>query len=127
MRIHWLCKEIGVPVNLIVDANWDTKYIKVKRLCDQVGTIIKILEKVTPWENIVELYIGLLKEAVRKDMHALHSPMALWDYEIERHPLIHNTIPRPLFQNNGVNPHKVNLGEPKDIRNLCVYGWCEWT
>ena len=62
--------------------------------------ILKISEKGTPWANISELYISLLKEAVRKYMYALHSPMVLWDYEIECCSLIHNNITRPLFQNN---------------------------
>ena len=29
---------------------------------------LKYLEKVTQWGNLAELYIGLLKEAVQKDM-----------------------------------------------------------
>ena len=84
MSLHWLYKEIGVPVNLIVDSRQDQTYIKVNIFCDQVGTILKILEKGTPWANRAELYIGLLREAFCKYMCALQSPMLLWDYVIER-------------------------------------------
>ena len=127
MELHWFCKEVGVPVNLIVGAHQAQTYIKVNILCYQIGMILKISEKGTPWANISELYISLLKEAVRKYMYALHSPMVLWDYEIECCYLIHNNITRPLFQNNYLTPHELNLGAPADISNLCVYGCYKWT
>ena len=73
------------------------------------------------------MYIGLLKEEVHKYMHVSHSPMVRWDYKIERRYLIHNNNPHPMFQNNGHTTHEVNLGEPEEISNLCVYGWHEWT
>ena len=59
--------------------------------------------------NIAELYIGLIKEAVLKNIHALSSLMVLWDYTIERHSLTQNTITCPLFHNNGITPHEVTL------------------
>ena len=80
MSLHWFCKEIGVSVNLIVDYHQYQTSIRVNILCDQAGTILNILEKGAPWANRAELYIDLLKEVFRKDMHALHSPMVLWDY-----------------------------------------------
>ena len=83
MSIHWFCKNIGVPVNLIAGDPLSQTSIKVKRLCDKVGTILNILENGTPWANIAELYIGIIKEAVCNDIHALHSPMVIWDYVIE--------------------------------------------
>ena len=84
MALHWFCKQVGVPMSLIVDAQKAQTLSKVKRFCDQIGTTLRILEKNTPWAtNHTELYIGLLKEAVRKDMHSSNSPMVLWDYAIE--------------------------------------------
>ena len=44
MEIHWFCKDIDVPVNLIVDAHQYQTSIDVNRLRDQVGRILKILE-----------------------------------------------------------------------------------
>ena len=124
--LHWFCKQIGVPVSLIVDAHKAQTSSKVKRFCDQVGTTLRILEKGTPWANRAELYIGLLKEAVRKDMRASNSPMVLWDYAIQRRALIHNSVPRPLFQNNGLTPHAATFGSEGDISNICNFGWYEW-
>ena len=98
--LHWFCKEVGVPVDLVVDAHRAQTSNKVQRFCDQVGTTLRILEKGTHWANRVELYIGLLKEAVRKDMRESNSPMVLWDYAIEQRAAINNLVPRPLFQNN---------------------------
>ena len=108
-------------MNLIVDAHRAQTSIKVNRLWNQVGAILKILEKGTHWANRDELYIVLIKEAVCKYMHALHSPMVHWDYVVECRSLIHNTIPRLMFHNDGLNPYEVTLGAPADISNLCVY------
>ena len=80
---HWFCKRIGVPVSLIVDAHKAQMSSKIKRFCDQVGTTLRILEKGTPWANRAELYIGLLKGAVCKDMRASNLPMVLWDDVIQ--------------------------------------------
>jgi hypothetical protein len=124
--LHWFCKQVGVPVSLVVDAHSAQTGNDTKRFCDQVGTILRILEKGTPWSNRAELYIGLLKEAVRKDMRASNSPMCLWDYAIERRALIHNVIPRPLFQNNGLTPHEATFGSQGDISKICNFGWYEW-
>ena len=81
-ELHLFWKEIDVPVSLIVDDHRAQTSIKLRIFCDQVGTILKILVKSTHWTNRAEMYIGLLKEAVRKYIHALHSPIVLWDYAI---------------------------------------------
>lgn len=124
--LHWFCKEVGVPVSLIVDAHKSQTSPVVRRFCDQVGTTIRVLEKGTPWANRAELYIGLLKEAVRKDMRETNSPMSLWCYCIQRRARIHNAIPRLLFQNQGQTPHAATFGVQGDISNICNFGWYEW-
>ena len=124
--LHWFCKQVGVPVHLIVDGHKAQTSGNVKRFCDQVGTTLRILEVGTPWANRAELYIGLLKEAVRKDMRRSDSPMVLWDYCIQRRARIQNVVPRPLFQNDGLTPHAATFGVPADISNLCSFGWYEW-
>ena len=43
--LHWFCKEVGVPVDLVVDAHRAQTSNKVQRFCDQVGTTLCILEK----------------------------------------------------------------------------------
>jgi hypothetical protein len=124
--LHWFCKQIGVPASLICDGHSAQTSRNVKRFCDQIGTTLRILERGTPWSNRAELYIGLLKESVRKDMRASNSPLVLWDYCIERRALIHNAMPRPLFQLNGMNPYMATLGEQGDISNICSLGWYDW-
>jgi hypothetical protein len=124
--LHWFCKQVGVPVDLVLDAHRAQTSNATKRFCDQVGTTLRILEKGTPWANRAELYIGLLKEAVRKDMRQSNCPMVLWDHAIERRAAIHNVIPRPLFQNNGLTPHAATFGAQGDISNICIFGWYEW-
>ena len=124
--LHWFCKQVGVPDSLVADGHKSLQSGEVRRFCDQVGTTLKILEAHTPWTNRAELYIGILKEATRKDLRSSNAPMVLWDYAMERRARIHNAIPRPLFQCNGLSPHTATFGSQKDISNICNYGWYEW-
>ena len=51
--------------------------------------------------------------------------MALCEYAIERRAMIHNVIPRSIFQNNGLTPYAVTYGESGDISNICTFGYYE--
>ena len=55
----------------------------------EIGTTLKVLENETQWADRAELYIGLMKEATRKDMREMHLPLVLWDYAMERRALIY--------------------------------------
>ena len=57
---------------------------KVRDLCYKIGTYIRVLEEGTPWANREELYIGLLKEAVQKDMKESDCTLVFWDYCAKR-------------------------------------------
>ena len=52
--------------------------------------------------------------------------MVLWDYCAERRALIHNLIPRSLFQLESRNPYDRQYGVQGDISNLYQFGWYEW-
>ena len=104
-------KEIGVPHALIVDAAVKQTSKTVKKFCHEVGTTLRILEEHTQWANRAELYIGLFKEAIRKDMKASNSPLVLWDYCAEQRSLIHNLTVKSSFQLDGSNPHTATSGE----------------
>jgi hypothetical protein len=84
------------------------------------------LEEGIPWANKAELYIGLLKEAVRKDMKDQDSLMVFWDYCIERRARIHTLAAKSYFKLQRSNPYTLTLGEEGDISNLCQFGWNVW-
>ena len=99
---------------------------EVKKFCNDIGTTLRALEEGTPWSNIAELVIGLIKEAVRKDMRESNSPLCFWDYvmrgepgSITLQPRMHSGFMDPL-------PHTLTTGDEGDISNLCQYGWYEW-
>ena len=54
------------------------------QFCHEIGYTLRYIEEGTPWTNKAELYIGLIKEAVQKDMMKANSPISLWDYCVER-------------------------------------------
>jgi hypothetical protein len=98
----------------------------MQTFCNEIGTTLRVLEEGTPWSNKAELYIGLIKEAVRKDMKASGYPIALWDYCIKRRARINNLTARNLFQLHGTNAHTALTKDEGDISNLCQYAWYEW-
>ena len=52
---------------------------KTKKLFHQVGTTLRILEVGTSWANRYELYIGLFKESVIRDLRMTNAPIVLWN------------------------------------------------
>ena len=119
-------KDVGAPDVLVCDSHPTQKKREVREFLNQIGTTLRVLEANTQWANRAELYVGLIKEATRKDMRSANSPLVLWDYCMERRALIYQVTARKLFQLNGSNPHTVTLGTEADISHLCQFGWYEW-
>ena len=99
---------------------------EVQKFCNGIGTTLWALEEGTPWSNKAKLYIGLLKEAVRKDMRESDLPMCLWDCCVERQARINNLMAKNNFKLHGMTPHTATLAEEGDISFLCQFGWYEW-
>ena len=78
--VKQFAKEIGAPDAIICDAAKAQTSLDMRQYLNGIGTSLKILEEGTPWSNRAELYIGLMKEAVRKDMKESNCPVRLWDY-----------------------------------------------
>lgn len=124
--VKQFAKEIGAPEALICDAAREQKSDEVKKFCSEIGTTLRVLEEGTPWANKAELYIGLIKSAVGKDMKESNCPLAFWDYCVERRARINNLTARNLFQLHGTNPYTALTGNEGDISNLCQFGWYEF-
>ena len=126
LAIKQFTKEIGAPDSFVADMSGEQMSSEVKKFCNDIGTTLRALEEGTPWSNKAELYIGLIKEAVRKDMRESNSPLCLWDYCVERRARINNLTAKNAFKLHGSTPHTVTTGDEGDISNLCQYGWYEW-
>ena len=124
--VKQFAKEVGAPDAIISDAAREQKSTDLKKFCQSVGTSLRILEEGTPWSNKAELYIGIMKESVRKDMKDSGAPLPFWDYCVERRARVHNMTASNLFQVHGANPHTAVLSEQGDISNLCQFGFYEW-
>ena len=66
--VKLLAKEVGAPDAIISDMAGDQTSKDLRKFCVEIGTMLKFFEEGTPWSSKAELYIGLIKEAVRKDM-----------------------------------------------------------
>ena len=119
-------KQIGVPTYLILDTEGTETSKELNKVTKDMYCPLKFLERRTQWANLAELYIGLLKEAVCKDMKYSDSLLKFWDYCAERRVLINNLTSKNLFQLNGANANLKIVGDPGDISNLCSLGWFEW-
>ena len=53
---------------------------ELKPFLNEIGTLLHLLEEGTPWANKAELFIGILKEAVCRDMKESGSPIPFWDF-----------------------------------------------
>ena len=90
---------------------------EVKKFCNDIGTTFRALEEGTPWSNKAELYIGLIKEAVLKDMWKSNSSLCFWDYCVERRDRINNLTAKDAFRLHGSTPHTLTTGDEGDISN----------
>ena len=77
-------KEIGAPDAIICDMSREQTLRSPRTFCGEIGTTLRVLEEGTPWVNKAKLYIGLIKEAVRKYMKDSNCPLAFWDYCAEQ-------------------------------------------
>ena len=126
LALKEFAKDVGAPDVLVCDSHPTQKKREVKEFLIQIGTRLQVLEAETQWCNRAELYIGIMKEATRKDMCATGSPIVLWDYCMERRALIFQVTAKKLFQLNGTNPHTATFGTEADISHICNFGWYEW-
>jgi hypothetical protein len=123
--IKLFAKEVGAPDAIICEAAREQISQEVRTFCTKMGTALRVLEENTPWANRAELYIGIIKEAVRKDTKEADCPLAFWDYCTERRVRIHNLTANNPFQLDGQTPQFSVTGEEDDISNLCQFKWYE--
>ena len=98
-------KEIAIPTSFIPDPEGTHQGEELRKVANEMNCPLKFLERRTQWANLAELYIGLLKEAVRKDMKDTDSPLKFWDYCAKRRVLINNLTSKDLFLFQGNNPN----------------------
>ena len=118
-------KEVGAPDIMVADPHKSHASKEVVDFCNNIGTTLRLLEQNTQWANRAELYVGLIKEAVRKDIRHTWSPLVLWEYAVEQRAAIISLTVRDILQLQGSNPYTATFGEEGDISNLCQFGWYE--
>ena len=126
MAVKMFAKEIGAPKTIVCDMAKEQTSAELKGFLNDIGTTLRALEEGTPWANKAELYIKLMKEAIRKDLRESHSPLPFWDYCLERRVQIYNLTARDYITVRGTNPHTLTLGEEGDISSLGQFSWYEW-
>lgn len=119
-------KHVGVPQALICDGSREQTQGEAKKVCDSVGTTVRVLERNKPFSNRAELYIGMVKRAIKKDLRESDAPIRFWDYCAERIEKVNNATAKDLFQLEGQTPHYHVMGQQPDISNICQFGWYEW-
>ena len=126
LSLKAMFKEVGVSQKLIVDGAKAQVAGKARELCTQSSCNVIELEKNTPFANLAERYIQILKNGSKADMVKSDSPMVFWCYCIERRAMIQNASAKDNYLLKGSVPHSVMTGEMTDISNLCNFNWNEW-
>eukprot|EP00957_Ditylum_brightwellii_P201323 15325094-Ditylum_brightwellii.AAC.1 len=93
----------------------------MRAFCAEIVTTLWVLEEGILWANRAELYIGLIKEAVQKDMKESTCPLTLWDYCVEQRTRINNLTAKDSFKLNDTIPHTALTCEKGDILS-CILG-----
>ena len=124
--LKMFAKEVGVPEAIIAKYHKCNKSKEVKLFYHKIDTTLRILEGSTQWANKAELYVGLFKEAVRKDMLDENPPLVFWGYCAERRSIITNMKAKDLFQLREKIPHFAKFGEEECISNICQFCWFQW-
>ena len=97
-----------------------------KKACDLVGTTIRMLERKKPFSNRAELYVGMVKRAIKKDLRESDAPMRFWDYCAQRIEKVNNATAKNVFQLEGQTPEYHITGQLADISNISQFAWFEW-
>ena len=120
-------KTVGVPPDLICDGAKEQVQGEARKLVNKVNSNIKELEAESPWSNRAELFIGIVKAAIKKDLKDSNCPMVLWDYCSQYRARILNATARPTcYALDGQVPWTKMTGQPLDISNICEFKWYEW-
>jgi hypothetical protein len=90
--VKQFAKEIGLPNALICNAAGEQKSNELRKFCSEIGMTLQWIDEGTPRANWAELYIGIIKEATRKDMKESSCPLLLWDYCVERRVRINTKL-----------------------------------
>ena len=124
--VKMFAKAVGVPEAIICDAAREQTSADLKKFVNEIGSTLRVLEEGTPWANRAELYVGLVKEATRKDLKASGAPLAFWDYCLQRRVRINNATISDNIKIRGTSPYTDIFHEEADISNLCQYAFYDW-
>ena len=72
--IKLFAKEVGAPNAFVCDPHANQTSHQVRDFCHKIGSTLRVLEQGTQASNRAELYVGLIKEGIRKDMREMNSP-----------------------------------------------------
>ena len=126
LTIKQFAKEIVAADSFVADMSGEQMSSEAKKFFNDISTTLRALEDGTPWSNKTELYIGLIKEVVRKDMCESNSPLCYWNYCVERSARINNFTPKNAFRLHGSTPNTPTTGDEGYISNLYQYVWYDW-
>ena len=96
--VKLFCKEVGAPNAFVCDPHASQKSKEIREFCHKIGSTLRVLEERTQHANRAELYIGLLKESIRKDLRESDAPLRLWCFCAERRADIFTLTAKNLFQ-----------------------------
>ena len=77
------CIEVGFLKAMSVDPSPNHTSDEVRKSCHKVGTTLHVLKESTQHSDRADLYIGLMKKLVGRDMRESNSQMKCWCFSVK--------------------------------------------
>ena len=111
---------------MIVDGTQEENQGLFKREVHQADCQIKRTESYSPWASVAEGAIQELKLGFGCKMVWSKAPKQLWDHCLELESSICSHVAHNIFNQRGVVPETISLGQTADISPFAEHGWYEW-
>ena len=118
MVLKSVFKEDGVPEKMICNGAPEQVSGGAARICQLADCTIQQLKKVTPWSNIAEGHVGIVKSEILLDLKESNGPMVLWCYAAEQRGKILAITSRNIYSLGGQFSTTVLTGQQTDILEL---------
>ena len=118
--------EVGIPGALHTD---DAKELCEGKMLDKMRKYEiyhTMSEPYSPWQNLAENAIGVIKSKVRRIMRETNTPFRLIDYVFAYACEIRNFVPSQIVGVNGRTPYEIVHNETPDVSEYVSFGWFDF-
>ena len=118
--------EVGIPHSLHTDDARELTSGMMQKKMRRYEIYNTQNEPYSPWQNLAENAIGVVKSKARRFMRETNTPIRLIDYVLKYVSELRNYSPSHAVGSNGRTPHELVLGETPDISEYVTFSWYDY-